>query len=563
MEHQTTVRFMRNSRSIALLFAALFLAVAITSRAGTLIDVAFTGGTATTKTGVTANDFWNTYVVNSGSSVNLKFTDGTASGAALNLSPSSGYGDYNFANEGATDPMYDQYLYLPNPFSVTVTNLSAGLYDIYLYGHGGADNQNSVFQLSVGQQMQGSEATTNGAGWASSVWQEGVQYVEFTNVSVPAGQTITITVAPGASPFAVLSGLQMAYVITSTLSNVYIVTQPVNQQAVEGSTLTFSVVAGGAGPLAYQWLFDGATISGATNSNYSVTNVQPANVGNYSVIVSNVYGSLTSWLASLNVGPPVSSLINVAFNSVPVTSKTGIAAVGMTPNDFWNTYDMNFGPLTNLKFEDGTVSGAGLALAGVMAVGGNGATDPMYATYVYAADNVPVNMTVTVTNLNAGAYDFYLYGHGDATNQNSVFQLTVGSINYGSEATTNGSGWISPVWQEGVQYVEFTNVAVTSGQTISITVEQGASDYAVLSGLQIASVGPPSSGPFIVTEPANQQDIEGSTATFSVVATGAVPLAYQWLFEGASISAATNSNYSVTNLQPANVGNYSVILQGS
>ena len=167
---------------------------------------------------------------------------------------------------------------------------------------------------------------------------------------------------------------------------------------------------------------------------------------------------------------------------------------------------------------------------------------------------------MTVTNLIAGAYDFYLYGHGNQDNQNSVFQLMVGSVSYGSEATTNGSGWLSSFWQEGVQYVEFINVIVFAGQTVTITVEPGASGYAVLSGLQIASVGPLPEFPFIVTQPANQKIIPGASATFSVVAGGATPLAYQWLFNCANISAATNSSYSVTNAQPANAGSYSVIV---
>ena len=72
-------------------FAAFFLTGAISSRAGTLIDVDFTDVSVTTKTGfaatgVTSNDFWNTCEVNSVSLANLEFMDGTPSGAGLTFS---------------------------------------------------------------------------------------------------------------------------------------------------------------------------------------------------------------------------------------------------------------------------------------------------------------------------------------------------------------------------------------------------------------------------------------------------------------------------------------------
>src|SRR5208282_5268746 len=96
-------------------------------------------------------------------------------------------------------------------------------------------------------------------------------------------------------------GAVTSQVATLTVSNISIITQPTSQLAYQGASATFSVVATAAAPLAYQGLFDNAAISGATNSSYSVTNAQPADAGNYAVIVSNVYGSLTSQVATLTV----------------------------------------------------------------------------------------------------------------------------------------------------------------------------------------------------------------------------------------------------------------------
>src|SRR5208283_887653 len=50
-----------------------------------------------------------------------------------------------------------------------------------------------------------------------------------------------------------------------------------------GANAIFSVVAGGSPPLAYQWHFNNAAIFGATNSSYTVTNVQAGSAGVSSV----------------------------------------------------------------------------------------------------------------------------------------------------------------------------------------------------------------------------------------------------------------------------------------
>jgi hypothetical protein len=559
-----TGAFMHNFKPIRPIFAAPFLVSTVASGAQTLIDVAFTGGsflgglvtakTGFAATGQTGNDFWNTYVNYSGVLSNLAFVNGTAPGANLTVANTDGsYGN------GASDPMYGIYVYNAwGNITVTVTNLVAGAYDLYLYGHGNEDNQNSLFQISVGSQSYGSEATTNGSGWLSSVWLEGVQYVEFTNVIVSSGEAITITVEPGSSQYAVLSGLQMA---TVNSSNCLIAVQPANQNVSRGSIATFGVVAEGASPIEYQWLFNDAKISGAINSSYNIANVGPTNVGNYSVIVSNPYDSVTSIVATLTI---TQSLIDVAFTSDSLTGKTGFAAAGVTTNDFWNTCmattlsgaSLGSGGLFNMQFTDRNTSSAAVTITNIESDDENGASDPMYGNYLYAYGD---NIIVTVTNLVAGAYDFYLYGHGNEDNQNSLFQISVGSQSYGSEATTNGSGWPSSVWRPGVQYVEFTNVSVPTGGAATITVEPGASFYSVLSGLQILWY----SGPFIVTPPENQQVAQGATASFSVQASGDPPLTYQWLFHSASISGATNNSYSVTNVQFANAGNYSVIVSNA
>ncbi len=558
----------------------------ISTNALPLLDVDFGSGTATAEvgfaaTGQSTNDFWNFYTrddgnggyLTFGSLSGMKYADGSASGAGLTIANAPG----SWGN-GAADYMYDGYLYCfdGNNITVVVTNLAAGSYDLYVYGHGAADNQNSTYQLSVNSQSYGSQTTLSGPGWGSSaVWQDGLQYVEFSNVVVGAGQTVTITVLPADSSYAIISGLQIAQVVASAPVAPVVTTQPVSQTVTAGANVTFNVGVSGSAPLSYQWQYGGSNISGATGTSLILTNVQVGSGGNYSVTVTNAGGSTTSSNAVLTVNPIIVltnglPLIDVQFCALDNPNslkdrKTGIAATGQTANDYWNAYSrdgtnggfLTYGVLNNLELADGTLTSVGLTVANAPGAWSNDSSDPMYATYLYPFDGGDI--TVTITNLNAGTYDFYIYGHGAADDQNSIYELSVNGQSYGSQANLNGPGWNTVVWQQGVQYVEFQNVVIGAGQGVTITVLPGDGGYAVISGLQIAQVVMSAPvAPVVTTQPASQTVTVGANVTFNVGVTGSAPLSYQWQYGGNNISGATGASLILTNVQVGNGGNYSV-----
>ncbi len=80
-----------------------------------------------------------------------------------------------------------------------------------------------------------------------------------------------------------------------------VTTQPQSQTVLQGSNVTFSVTASGNAPLVYQWNFEESIIPGATNDFLSLSNVQPANSGNYFATVTNAGGSVNSSNAVLTV----------------------------------------------------------------------------------------------------------------------------------------------------------------------------------------------------------------------------------------------------------------------
>ena len=64
--------------------------------------------------------------------------------------------------------------------------------------------------------------------------------------------------------------------------------------------------------------------------------------------------------------------------------------------------------------------------------------------------------------------------------------------------------------------------------------------------------------PTITTQPVNAAVVAGNTATFTVAATGAGSLTYQWRKDGSVLVGATSATLSIANCQAANAGSYTV-----
>jgi len=89
-----------------------------------------------------------------------------------------------------------------------------------------------------------------------------------------------------------------------------ILQDPEEQAGPPGASVSFTVLAAGTPPLSYQWLKDGlplndaANISGATAATLTLAPVSYADIGGYSVVVTNGYGAVTSAVATLSVQDP-------------------------------------------------------------------------------------------------------------------------------------------------------------------------------------------------------------------------------------------------------------------
>ena len=80
-----------------------------------------------------------------------------------------------------------------------------------------------------------------------------------------------------------------------------ILTPPMSQTAEVGSSIIFGARTSCDPSLSYQWFFNGNAIAGCTNRFLCLTGAQATNVGTYSVVISNIFGAVTSSPAMLNV----------------------------------------------------------------------------------------------------------------------------------------------------------------------------------------------------------------------------------------------------------------------
>lgn len=122
--------------------------------------------------------------------------------------------------------------------------------------------------------------------------------------------------------------------------------QPESQEVVVGDYVLFYVVTSADTtdndeyPLRYQWKRNGLNIPSATNEYYEIdAAANPGDAGDYTVVINNWAGSVTSDPATLIVDVPVAITVqpasaNVLFSSTPYTNKVTISTYSTLPLEY-------------------------------------------------------------------------------------------------------------------------------------------------------------------------------------------------------------------------------------
>ena len=384
-----------------------------------------------------------------------------------------------------------------------------------------------------------------------------------------------------------------------------ITAQPTNKTVYVGETATFNVIATGSSPLRYQWLFGGDPLSDKTNPVLTLVNVQLSDAGNYSVIVSNAAGSVTSSNALLTVNlpppctPPPSGLISWwRFENDVLDnwdSNNGLTPVGFSfaTGKVGKAFNFNqrfvlvpdspsLRPTNGLTIEawinPTTISGltprtivakaepptvVGLQIPGLvnysyyLATTNNGrilflvsptgsaSADGTIAT----TDTVPTNQwSLVVATYDGTALRIYLNGSlvAERPYSGGIFP---GGSNVGIGAIPVSRATFAWPFAGLIDEVSLYNRALSESEIQAIY----NSDF----------VGKCLVPPTIITQPLSQELPQGEDVLFSVGVLGSRPLRYQWRFDGQNIFRATNSSLIVEKVQSNNIGFYTVLVSNA
>ncbi|MDB6065698.1 MAG: Conserved repeat domain protein [Pedosphaera sp.] len=383
----------------------------------------------------------------------------------------------------------------------------------------------------------------------------------------------------------------------------FIVGQPQSQSVIAGSNATFSVSATGTAPLSYQWQLGMANLAGATNASLTLTNVQIAQAGTYSVVVYNAAGTATSSNAVLTVSPAPSC------NPAP----SGLVSWWEAEGNASDSLGGNPGTLLNgTSFAAGevgqafTFNGTGAHVRVHDAPNLRFKTALTLEAWIYPTSVGAVGRSIIDKWDAASGFDQRSYGVGIATDGRAQMAISPNGTSSGYASVFSAGTMPANQWTHLVGTYDGTNMAMYVNGILSGSVAysggifQGTNDFALggqVGGKLSGGVVTPFAGlideasvynralsvsevqaiyaagnagkcqgvfpPSIVSQPANQTSVVGGSASFTVGAGGTQPLTYQWKFGTNSISGATNASLTLTNLQLSQAGNYSVVVANS
>jgi hypothetical protein len=118
--------------------------------------------------------------------------------------------------------------------------------------------------------------------------------------------------------------------------------------------------------------------------------------------------------------------------------------------------------------------------------------------------------------------------------------------------TVSGS-FVNGVWTGNIAVLQ-------SASNLALRADDGAGHAGSSSPFQVSGLV---AAPRITAQPQSLINAIGSTATFTVTASGYPLPAYQWFFNGARLANGTNAALTLANVQTTQAGNYHVVASNS
>ena len=277
-----------------------------------------------------------------------------------------------------------------------------------------------------------------------------------------------------------------------------ITTQPQPQTVNQGSSATFTVSATGTAPLSYQWQFNGIPISSASLSTYTVLSAQPTNAGSYSVLITNVAGSVTSSDAALTVNVPPA----ITAQPQPQTVNQGnsatftISATGTAPLSY--QWQFNGSAISSATLSSYTLLGAQSTNAGSYSVIITNAAGSVTSSNATLTVNLPPAITTQPQSVSAAVGSNVTFSVAATGTAPLSYQWRFNGADLGYATASMYTCWSAQATNAGSYSVLVSNVA---GMVIStdavLTVSQPTSpqiDTISLTSdgqIQLQASGPP------------------------------------------------------------------------
>ncbi|MGZ4963228.1 MAG: beta strand repeat-containing protein, partial [Limisphaerales bacterium] len=344
---------------------------------------------------------------------------------------------------------------------------------------------------------------------------------------------------------------------------------PSDQTVSTGTNLTLSANVAGVQPITYQWFLNGAAIAGATNSTFAKTNVQSTDMGNYTLLVSNVYGAVLSDPTSVQLDSVVVFADNFESGSISNwTTVSGATALKISTNQSHSgTYSAIATNSAAKMFRSFGAEIEGHSLATFWIYDDQGAQTRWfgdvrnYSGGGFASGSLQQQLAIGLYATNFGTTTGDLIGEALDTNsyQGQIFAGdSTGYFNLNDSPFQRTNGWHKfqierqddpttiDYWIDDNVYREISGAAGTTWDSTTIgSMGSGTNGGNVwFDDVKIEYLDPPD----ILTNPASQTVDAGANVTFKVVATGNIR-SFQWLKNGALIAGATKSTFTVTNAQ--------------
>jgi hypothetical protein len=279
-----------------------------------------------------------------------------------------------------------------------------------------------------------------------------------------------------------------------------------------------------------------ADIADATSASYTTPATVLADDGAlFSVKVANSNGSITSATAKLTV--------NAAAVGVTITTQPASQIVSVGATATFSVVANGTAPLT-YQWQKNSVDIVGATMA-------NYTTPPTVIGDSGGMYRVKITNSVNSVTSNAATLTVNAVATGPAIVTQPTNQTVVEGATATFSVVANGTAPLSYQWQKnntdisGATAASYTTPATVIGDnSATYRVKVTNSVASATSNSATLAVTAARSAPSITTQPTNQSVFVGSTATFTVVASGTPTPTYQWQKNNVDIAGATSSSYT-------------------